>query len=128
MRQYHHSQDRCRAILSRLLQVHCCSLAMGLPRDQIVLARTRGRKPFLAFPAGDRSVWPNFNYSVSHDGDYVAIAAEPLLLVGCDVCCPSAAREARHGCFMDFASTLRRQLHQEEWLALEQCSSEQEKR
>lgn len=29
--------------------------------------------------------FPNFNFSVSHHGDYVAIASEPLCLVGLDV-------------------------------------------
>lgn len=31
--------------------------------------------------------FPNFNFNVSHHGDYVAIASEPLCLVGVDVVC-----------------------------------------
>lgn len=29
--------------------------------------------------------FPNFNFNVSHHGDYVAIASEPLCLVGLDI-------------------------------------------
>lgn len=29
--------------------------------------------------------FPNFNFNVSHHGDYVAIASEPLCLVGIDI-------------------------------------------
>lgn len=29
--------------------------------------------------------FPNFNFNVSHHGDYVAIASEPLCLVGVDI-------------------------------------------
>lgn len=69
-------------------QLKCCSEAMGLPDyASLDIQRTKGRKPFLANPHGPRRFsWPNFNYSVSHDGDFVAIAAEADALVGCDVC------------------------------------------
>ena len=29
--------------------------------------------------------FPNFNFNVSHHGDYVAIASEPICLVGLDI-------------------------------------------
>jgi 4'-phosphopantetheinyl transferase len=31
------------------------------------------------------TIFPNFNFNVSHHGDYVAIASEPLCLVGIDI-------------------------------------------
>lgn len=31
------------------------------------------------------SGFPNFNFNVSHHGDYVAIASEPVCLVGLDI-------------------------------------------
>jgi len=38
--------------------------------------------------------FPNFNFNVSHHGDYVAIASEPLCLVGVDVvCCTEPEKE-----------------------------------
>lgn len=33
----------------------------------------------------DVTEFPNFNFNVSHHGDYVAIASEPLCLVGLDI-------------------------------------------
>lgn len=33
--------------------------------------------------------FPNFNFNTSHDGQYVAIASEPVCLVGLDVVYPS---------------------------------------
>ena len=32
--------------------------------------------------------FPNFNFNTSHHGDYVAIASEPLCLVGLDIVSP----------------------------------------
>lgn len=32
-----------------------------------------------------KSGFPNFNFNVSHHGDYVAIASEPICLVGLDI-------------------------------------------
>ena len=29
--------------------------------------------------------FPNFNFNVSHHGDYVAVASEPICLVGLDI-------------------------------------------
>lgn len=33
--------------------------------------------------------FPNFNFNTSHQGDYVAIASEPLCLVGLDIVSPA---------------------------------------
>lgn len=39
--------------------------------------------------------FPNFNFNVSHHGDHVAIASEPLCLVGVDVvCCIKPEKES----------------------------------
>jgi phosphopantetheinyl transferase len=35
---------------------------------------------------------PNFNFNVSHEGDFVVLASEPLCLVGVDVSAPEACR------------------------------------
>lgn len=64
-----------------------CSLACGIPAKDVHIQRTKGRKPFLSNPHGPTSkLWPNFNYSVSHDGSFVSLVADPLRLVGADVC------------------------------------------
>lgn len=36
----------------------------------------------------DRKRAPNFNFNVSHEGDYVVLASEPLCICGIDVAAP----------------------------------------
>ncbi|KAH8067549.1 holo-[acyl-carrier-protein] synthase [Aureococcus anophagefferens] len=79
--------DRRRALLARLLARRCCARALGAPAT---IARTAGGKPFAA-AAGARP-FPNFNFNISHEGDFVVVASEPLCLVGVDVCCADRAR------------------------------------
>ena len=79
--------DRRRALLARLLARRCCARALGAPAT---IARTAGGKPFAA--AGGARPFPNFNFNISHEGDFVVVASEPLCLVGVDVCCADRAR------------------------------------
>ncbi|WOK99133.1 hypothetical protein Cni_G07845 [Canna indica] len=75
--------DRKRALVSRLLQYSLVHEVLGIPIDKIIIRRTVEGKPYLnsntIFP------FPNFNFNVSHHGDYVGIASEPLCLVGLDI-------------------------------------------
>ncbi|KAJ4840432.1 hypothetical protein Tsubulata_034746 [Turnera subulata] len=77
-------EDRKRALVSRLLQYVLAHEVLGTPYDRIVIKRTEEGKPYLECDQVVRE-FPNFNFNVSHHGDYVAIAAEPLCLVGVDV-------------------------------------------
>merc|ERR1719436_2076811 len=68
-----------------------CSYASGLEQfDNICIARTYGKKPFLKSPRP--SELPNFNFNVSHDGRWVVLASDPLRLVGADVAAPQRER------------------------------------
>ena len=42
-------------------------------------------KPFFRIPSDVVTRFPNWNYNVSHHGDYVGIATEPVCLVGLDI-------------------------------------------
>ncbi|CAK9317304.1 unnamed protein product [Citrullus colocynthis] len=77
-------EDRKRALVSRLLQYALVQNILKIPFDEIIIKRTLEGKPYLEC---DKlaSEFPNFNFNVSHHGDYVVIASEPLYLVGLDV-------------------------------------------
>ncbi|XP_038891392.1 L-aminoadipate-semialdehyde dehydrogenase-phosphopantetheinyl transferase-like [Benincasa hispida] len=77
-------EDRKRALVSRLLQYALVHNILKIPFDEITIKRTLEGKPYLDC---DKlaSEFPNFNFNVSHHGDYVVIASEPLCLVGLDV-------------------------------------------
>jgi len=85
--------DKKRALLSRLLQRRCCERVTGLAWDKIDIQRTKGSKPFMAnIPAETSEYAPNFNFNVSHEGDYVVLASEPNCIVGVDVAAPGQLR------------------------------------
>lgn len=77
-------EDRKRAIVSRLLQYSLVHQVLGIPFDEIIVRRTVEGKPYLDY---DNVVqrFTNFNFNASHSGDYVAIASEPVCLVGLDI-------------------------------------------
>ena len=56
---------------------------MGIPYNKIVFARTEKGKPYLKNEVS--TTFPNFNFNVSHQGQYAVLAAEPEYQVGIDV-------------------------------------------
>ncbi|KAE9621145.1 hypothetical protein Lal_00018945 [Lupinus albus] len=77
-------EDRKRALVSRMLQYALVYDVMEIPFPQIIIKRTLEGKPYLEYDEFGCK-FPNFNFNVSHHGDYVAIASEPLCLVGLDI-------------------------------------------
>ena len=69
----------------RLLQRAACARVTSAPHASIEIRRTKGRKPFLASPLPDPALAPNFNFNVSHEGDFVVLASEPVAVCGVDV-------------------------------------------
>eukprot|EP00241_Pyramimonas_parkeae_P007284 CAMPEP_0114234862 /NCGR_PEP_ID=MMETSP0058-20121206/5934_1 /TAXON_ID=36894 /ORGANISM="Pyramimonas parkeae, CCMP726" /LENGTH=303 /DNA_ID=CAMNT_0001346567 /DNA_START=65 /DNA_END=976 /DNA_ORIENTATION=- len=86
--------DQKRALISRLLQRRCCEVAMGMSWDEITIKRTKGRKPFLANLTHVPEA-PNFNYNVSHEGNYVVLASEPVAVCGIDCAAPQQLRKGK---------------------------------
>ncbi|TKY53494.1 L-aminoadipate-semialdehyde dehydrogenase-phosphopantetheinyl transferase [Spatholobus suberectus] len=77
-------EDRKRALVSRMLQYVLVHDVLQIPFPDIVIKRTLEGKPYLDYDKfGLR--FPNFNFNVSHHGDYVAIASEPVCLAGVDI-------------------------------------------
>lgn len=77
-------EDRKRALVSRLLQYTLVHEVIGISFEEITIKRTQEGKPYLECDKVGLE-FPNFNFNVSHHGDYVAIASEPLCLVGLDI-------------------------------------------
>jgi 4'-phosphopantetheinyl transferase len=116
---FHFPADRRRALASRLLQRAAAAAALGVPHAAVAIARTKGRKPYAAAPAGPRPpACPNFNFSVSHEGDYVVLAAEPLLVAGVDLAAPHELRRGAGAAGRPLVQVLeafRQQLTPGEW-------------
>lgn len=66
VRSFKFLDDQKRALCSRLLQRQCTCQALQLKWQDVILKRTRGRKPFAAVQ-GNRAACPNFNFNVSHE-------------------------------------------------------------
>ena len=73
--------DQQRALVSRVLVRRCARVGLGGAYEGVT--RTARGKPYAV---GHSTTHANFNFSVSHDGDFVLVASEPLALVGVDVC------------------------------------------
>ncbi|XP_010904699.1 uncharacterized protein [Elaeis guineensis] len=73
-------EDRKRALVSRLLQYTLVHEVLGIPFGKIILDRTIEGKPYLNlewdFP------FPNFNFNVSHHGDYVVLEWKKIVNAG----------------------------------------------
>lgn len=100
VKRFHREDDRKRAAVSRLMQRACVMRAMATSSDAahrrttlrgLDIRRTKGSKPFHATPTRLASA-PNFNFNVSHEGDYVVLASETHAVVGVDVAAPGQVR------------------------------------
>ncbi|QDZ19168.1 4'-phosphopantetheinyl transferase [Chloropicon primus] len=85
--------DKQRALASRLLQRKCAEECLRLRYEDVRIKRTKGRKPFVANPVDRPADRPNFNFNVSHEGDYVVLASDPVCVVGVDVAAPGQSRK-----------------------------------
>ena len=119
----HHLVDRKRALVSRLLQRRCLCTVFGAENDRLVLALTKGGKPYPDFSASMITPLPsapNFNFNVSHEGHLVVLACEPVLLVGIDVSAPFELRSGPSlGDFNQLRETFSNVLTESEWSMVE---------
>ncbi|CAH1438159.1 unnamed protein product [Lactuca virosa] len=98
------TEDQKRALVSRLLQYALVHEVLEIPFEEIIIIRTPEGKPYLESHKNSMK-FPNFNFNVSHHGDYVAIASEPICLVGLDiVCCVNPGKETVSEFIHNFSS------------------------
>jgi len=108
------SEDQKRALLSRLLAQAACSWLV--PYEDVTIRRTRGRKPFCL-----NETPLNFNFNVSHEGDFVVLASETQCLVGVDVCSATSLRQTKD--FEELRSSFRASFAAREWRRIESAST-----
>merc|ERR1712190_441610 len=80
---------------------------------EIVMDRTKGKKPFLSAPLTPEEKAPNWNANVSHEGAWVVCASEPMCCVGVDVA--ELRRFNKKGDPIDFHNSFKDNLTQSEW-------------
>ncbi|KFO25648.1 L-aminoadipate-semialdehyde dehydrogenase-phosphopantetheinyl transferase [Fukomys damarensis] len=83
---------------------------LNIPWNNIRLQRTAKGKPVLA--KDSLNPYPNFNFNISHQGDYAVLAAEPELQVGIDVMKTSFPGR---GSIPEFFHIMKRKFTNKEW-------------
>ncbi|XP_070554089.1 L-aminoadipate-semialdehyde dehydrogenase-phosphopantetheinyl transferase-like [Ptychodera flava] len=112
------TKDGKAAMAGRLLLRKAVADTLQIPWHEVKLARTDKGKPYLvnAVP----NFFPNFNFNVSHQGDYSIVAAEPILQVGVDV---MKVEQPSRTNIPDFFLTMRKQFTEHEWRTIKRPSN-----
>jgi 4'-phosphopantetheinyl transferase len=99
------------------MQRKCVEQCLGMAWENIEIKRTKGRKPFLANAREKPNHMPNFNYNVSHEGDYIVLASEPVCMAGVDIAAPGQSRKSKGAGFNldEIFSSFRDQFTPFEW-------------
>jgi 4'-phosphopantetheinyl transferase len=118
--------DQKRALVSRYLVRRACFEATGVPFDRVRVERTKGGKPFMANkPRGSANfagLHANWNFNVSHEGKYVVLAAEPVMVCGVDVAAPEEQRAgAKARPITEHLDLMKSQLTQGEWAVIQRA-------
>ncbi len=71
------------ALAGRLMMLLLAATELDIEVNRVRFDRTPERKPYLAIPCCH--IFPHFNFNLSHEGDWVVLASEPIDLVGIDV-------------------------------------------
>lgn len=105
----------------RLLIRKAISESLQIPFSKILLARSDKGRPYMACPSDD-STCPVFDFNISHQGDYVVLAAESLNHVGIDLM--RIDRPVGSKSVEQFFLTMSRQFTQDEWNMIKSASDE----
>lgn len=140
IQRFRFEKDRRLSLGSQLLQRAVIAWTFGVSYPEIVISRTEKGKPFFKYtpthpgevPGEEETAqvpFPNWNYNVSHHGDFVGIASEPVCLVGLDIM--NAKEKPRGGGrergAHDFFKSFHRQLSATEWGSIYEAPSEETK-
>lgn len=114
--------DAVRALVGRLLIRQACRRVLGIPCHSQQLLRTAENKPYLASPHPSR--FPSWNFNISHDGRWVALAAHPSRLAGMDVA--ALGLRPPHSSAEEFFALMSSVLLPTEWLLVRSTASQQD--
>jgi len=123
---FKHRIDQKRAMGSRLLQRLAISHTFSIKPSSVEILRTAEGKPYWANQHLDET-FHNYNYNVSHHGNYVALASDPDIVVGVDIMENSAeawGKLLRNDTLDEFLENFRRELTFEEWELVTRAGSE----
>ncbi|XP_063300992.1 L-aminoadipate-semialdehyde dehydrogenase-phosphopantetheinyl transferase [Pelobates fuscus] len=111
--QFMFTRDAKAAMAGRLLIRKLIAEKLQIPWSKILLQRTAKGKPFLANEISSQHL--NFNFNVSHQGDYAVLAAEPELQVGVDIMKTDLPGS---GSTEEFFRLMNRQFTEKEWCTI----------
>ncbi|MEE6472859.1 hypothetical protein FKM82_009747 [Ascaphus truei] len=107
------------AMVGRLLIRKLIAEKLQIPWNKILLQRTAKGKPFLE--DGIPAQQPNFNFNVSHHGDYAVLAAESELQVGVDIMKTDLPGS---GSTEEFFRIMNRQFTEREWGSIKSMNND----
>ncbi|NWI21629.1 ADPPT transferase, partial [Crypturellus soui] len=113
------TRDAKAALAGRLLIRKLIAEKLCIPWNEICLQRTSKGKPFLANDIP--STCSNYNFNVSHQGDYAVLAAEPELQVGIDIMKTSLPGSSS---IPNFFRIMNRQFTETEWSVIKSMNNE----
>ncbi|NWU90471.1 ADPPT transferase, partial [Upupa epops] len=117
--QFVFARDAKAALAGRLLMRKLISEKLCIPWNEIQLQRTSKGKPFLANNVD--KIYSNYNFNVSHQGDYAVLAAEPELQVGIDI---MKTNLPGSGSIPNFFRIMNRLFTETEWGVIQSMSTE----
>uniref|UniRef100_A0A8D0GB17 L-aminoadipate-semialdehyde dehydrogenase-phosphopantetheinyl transferase n=1 Tax=Sphenodon punctatus TaxID=8508 RepID=A0A8D0GB17_SPHPU len=117
--QFVFARDAKAAMAGRLLIRKLIAEKLQIPWNEIVLQRTSKGKPYLTNDI--LGIHSNFNFNVSHQGDYAVLAAEPDCQVGIDI---MKTNLPGSGSIPAFFRIMKRQFTEAEWRVIKSMSNE----
>lgn len=117
IRKFYFQKDAKAAMIGRLLIRKVVADYTDIPYNDIQLSRTEKGRPYVL------NEQVQFDFNVSHQGDYAIIAAEPRTVVGTDVMKLEPPRSSGVAKFFD---TMSRQFSKEEWTVIKSPDTEAE--
>ncbi|GFO09143.1 L-aminoadipate-semialdehyde dehydrogenase-phosphopantetheinyl transferase [Plakobranchus ocellatus] len=116
-------KDAKSAMVGRLLLRYAVSKILGIPCRALQFGRTEKGKPYLVSPIDKTTMRSDLSFNVSHQGDYVVLAAERGNNVGVDV---MKVEWPRNTPVSSFFKTMHRQYTDQEWSEVKCYSNERD--